>query len=179
MSLGSEIVPIAELGLGLLLMERGVHNPRRDRVEANLLFRVFACKTQSNRVNSALGDHRNRRRNTRDGVVGQRCRNAGHTAAAALRQHLPDRELGDEDESFEVGGNESVKLLGGVVGERLGPEDARVVDKMIDRAKFARSGSAPCSPPSLPVRYLHRPMRGSGDGAKPAFEMLREVATTL
>ena len=105
-----------------------------------LFFAYSLARLQRNRVESALGDHRNRRRNARDGVLGQRRRDARHAAAGALRQHLLDGELGDEDEPFQVGGDETAKLVGGVVREGLGCEDARIVDNMVDRAELGDRG---------------------------------------
>ena len=52
------------------LVQRGVDNARRDRVKADVVLRVFAREAQGNRIQSALGDHWNGGRNTRDGVVG-------------------------------------------------------------------------------------------------------------
>ena len=55
-------------------------------------------------------------------------RYADDASARFLRHHLFDRELGDVDEAFQVGGSESSEVLGRIVGERLGEEYARVVD---------------------------------------------------
>ena len=63
-----------------------------------------------------------------------------HTATGALRQDLFDCELGDEDKPFQVGGGETAKLVGGVVRERLGYEDARIVDDVVDRAELSDRG---------------------------------------
>jgi hypothetical protein len=55
---------------------------------------------------------------------------------------LFDCELGDEDEPFQVRGGETAKLVGGVIREGLGYEDARIVDNMVDRAELSDRG--PC-----------------------------------
>jgi hypothetical protein len=71
----------------------------------------------------------------RDGVIGQRRRDAGDAAAGALGEDLLDCELSDKDKPSEVGGDETVKVVGGVVREGLAFKDARVVDDMIDGAE--------------------------------------------
>jgi hypothetical protein len=52
-------------------------------------------------------------------------------------QHLFDRELGDIDETFQVGCGEIPEVLGGIVRERLDEEDASVIDERVDCPKFA------------------------------------------
>jgi hypothetical protein len=49
-----------------------------------------------------------------------------------LREHLLDRELGDKDEPVQIRGDQAAKVFGGKFRERLGNEDARVVNKMIE-----------------------------------------------
>jgi len=39
------------------------------------------------------------------------------TPPVALRQHLLNGQLGDKEEAFEIGGDQSPKILGGVVRE--------------------------------------------------------------
>jgi hypothetical protein len=73
-------------------------------------------------------------------VLNQRRRDARHAAAGALRQHLLDRELGYEDEPFQIGGYETAKLVSGVVRKGLGGEDARIVDDVVDRAELSDRG---------------------------------------
>ena len=50
----------------------------------------------------------------------------------SLLQHLLNRELGDVDETFEVCGSESSKVLSRVVRERLDEEYTSVIDEHID-----------------------------------------------
>src|ERR1700722_5393929 len=126
--------------LRVVPVHRGVDDSGGDGVETYVILRVFARETEGNRVKSALGDHRDRRRTTRHWVVNQcRC-DACHTPARALQQHLPDGQLGYEDEPFQVGGDEIVKLIGGVFGEGFACEDARVVDHVVDRAELGDRG---------------------------------------
>src|SRR6185312_10315963 len=75
-----------------------------------------------------------------DGVVGERRGDGGDAAAVALREHLLDGELRDENETCHVRGNETVKIIGGVVGECFGGEDARIIDEMVDGAELVDSG---------------------------------------
>src|SRR5215813_3245972 len=108
-----------------------IGTPRGRLATPDLVLRVLVREATGNRIKSALGDHRNRCRQARDWVFEQRRRDGCHASAVALRQDLFDGELGDEDEPFQVGGGETVKLVGGVVRERLGYEDARIVDNMV------------------------------------------------
>ena len=121
-------------------MERGVDHAGRDRIEADVALRVLVREAAGNRSKSTLGDHRDRCRKARDGVLEQRRRDGCHTSTGALRQHLFDCELGAEDEPFQVRGGETAKLVGGVVREGLGYEDARIVDDMVDRAELSDRG---------------------------------------
>ena len=103
-----------------VLVKRSIDNARRDRIEPDIVLGVFTREAEGNGVKAALGDHRNRCRKARDGVLEQRRRDARHAATRALRQDLLDCELGDEEEPFQVGRNEIIKLVAGVVREGLG-----------------------------------------------------------
>ena len=65
-------------------------------------------------------------------MLGQRSRDANDTSARSLLQHLLNRELGDVDETFEVGGSESSEVFSCIVRERLHKEYTRVVDEHVD-----------------------------------------------
>src|SRR3984957_13891973 len=89
----------------VFFVHRGVDNSGGYGVKADVLLRVFARETEGNRVKPALGDHRDGRRTTRHWVVNQcRC-DACDAPTRALQQHLPDGQLGYEDEAFQVGGD--------------------------------------------------------------------------
>ena len=71
------------------------------------------------------------------------------------------------------------KIVDGVIRERLCCEDARIVDDMVDRAEPGdRRLSDFLSRRCLTDVSVDRDAR-LDEGAKPALEMLREVATTL
>lgn len=94
--------------------------------------------------------------------------------AAALAEHLLDGELGDAEEAGQVDTGHRVVVGLGVVGERLGDENAGVVDQGVDAAEALNGGAATRSAVagSAMSPWMVR-MFGSWDGA-----MLREVATT-
>jgi hypothetical protein len=71
----------------------------------------------------------------------QRGCDADNTPAGFLSDHLLYRELGDEDETFEIGRGESFEILGRVARERLGDEDASVVHEHVDGLKVTNRGS--------------------------------------
>ena len=106
---------------GVVLVQRGIDHARRDRVEADVALRIFACEAESDRGLSPplviIGTDAGA---AGDGVIGQRCGNGGDAAPGTLRQHLLHRQLGDEDEAVKVGGDEIAKLVGSVVRERFG-----------------------------------------------------------
>src|SRR5947209_3722919 len=64
-----------------------------------------------------------------------RCRDRDNAAAGLLRQHLLNGKLRDVQEAVEVRGDERPEVLGCVVRERLGEEDARVIDQRINRVE--------------------------------------------
>jgi len=53
--------------------------------------------------------------------------------AGLLRRHLLDGELGDVQEALDVRRDERLEVLGCAVRERLGEEDAGVIDQCVDR----------------------------------------------
>ena len=54
-----------------------------------------------------------------------------------LSQHLLDRELADEEKTFDVDGNERAQIVDRIIREVLREIDARVVDERVDRSEFA------------------------------------------
>ena len=136
MSFGSVNVPIGERGFTLPLCRGVSTTPGATALKRILSFAYFVREAQRDRVDAALGHHRNRCRNPGDGVIGQRRADAGHAAAPALRQHLPHRRLRHEDETLKVGGDKGAKFLRGVLREGLRKIDARVVHHMVDRAEL-------------------------------------------
>jgi hypothetical protein len=161
-----------------VLVKRGIDNARRDRIEPDIVLGVFTRQAEGDGIKSALGDHRHRCRKARDGVLKQRRRDGRYAAAGALQQHLLDRELGDEEEPFQVRGGEAAKLVGGVVREGLGYEDARIVDDMVDRAELSDRGLCDLLRGRCLTNVSVKSAR-FGEDAKSALETLREVAATL
>ena len=74
--------------LGIVLVQRGVHNAWSYHVYANALRRVFHRETPGYRVDTALGDHREGRGHRGKRMIDDRTRDAHHTAASLLREHL-------------------------------------------------------------------------------------------
>ena len=96
---------------------------------------VLHREVSRDRVDSVFGDHRHRCGNTGYGMIDQRRRDAHDAAARFLCQHLPDRQLRQMDETVEVRRGQLSEVFDRVVEERLGDEDARVIDHRIDEAK--------------------------------------------
>src|SRR5262249_50615819 len=53
-------------------------------------------------------------------------------------QHVPNRQLGDEEKSFDVDGDESPQIVSRILREGFREEDAGIVDKHIERSEPAR-----------------------------------------
>ena len=70
----------------------------------------------------------------RVGVIDQAGRDLDDVAAALLL-HLGDGELGDVEEARDVDADHGRIVFGGVLRERLGDEDAGVVDQRVDAAE--------------------------------------------
>jgi hypothetical protein len=70
-------------------------------------------------------------------MVHHRRRDIDDAAADLLTQHLLDHELADEEQIFEVDGNERTQIVDPVVNELFREICAGVVDECVNRAEFA------------------------------------------
>ncbi len=112
----------------------GGDGARRDGVDADAARGVLDGQRPGGGLEAALGQRGQHGRDARVGVVDQ----AGgdvDDVAAALGEHVLDGELGDVEEAVEVHRGHGGVVVGGVVGERLGDEDACVVDQGVDPAE--------------------------------------------
>src|SRR5215471_15536194 len=114
-------------------MQRRVHHAGRDGVHADAGVRVLHRQMLGDRFEPAFGEHGHRRRDTPDRVAGQGRRDGNDTPPGLLRDHVLDGELGDVQEALEVRRDERPEVLGRVVRERLGEEDAGVIDQGVNR----------------------------------------------
>lgn len=74
-----------------------------------------------------------------DWLIGERRRD-GQNVSRFLFQHLFHRELGDVEESQQVGRDQGIEVFGRKVGERLGAEDSRIIHQHIDGFKVPHRG---------------------------------------
>ena len=95
-------------------------------VEADAFFCVLDCETPDHCVQAPLRNHRNRGIYAGDWLIYKRRRDA-HNVPRFLFQHLLHRELGDVEESQQVGRDQGIEILGSKVRERLGAEDSGVI----------------------------------------------------
>ena len=109
-------------------MHRSIDDSWRNRVHTNAILCIFHRETSRDRLEAALRDHWDRRIHSGYRMFGHCSRNADDASASLLREHLLNSELGNVDEAFQVNGGESLKVLGRVVGKRLGEEYTRVID---------------------------------------------------
>jgi hypothetical protein len=94
----------------------GVSTTRRDRIHANALFRVFHRQAACDSLEAAFGDHRNRTVSG-DRVFNHRRRDIDNASAGLLSQHLLDRELGDEEKTFDVDRHQGPQIVDRVIRE--------------------------------------------------------------
>src|SRR6266850_2086568 len=127
--------------LGTVLVQRRIHNAWSDHVHANALRRVFHRETSGDRVDAALGDHRDGRGHPGKRMIDDGSGDAHHAAAALLRKHLLYGRLRRMDEAIQVGRRQRPEVLERVPGERLRKEDPRVVHQGVDRAEPLYRGS--------------------------------------
>src|SRR6266481_2538207 len=67
----------------------------------------------------------------------RRRRDVDDTSAGLLSQHLLDRELADEEKTFDVDGNEGPQIFDRVIREVLREIYAGIVDERVDRSESA------------------------------------------
>jgi hypothetical protein len=70
-------------------------------------------------------------------VILKRRRDIDEASAGLLSQPLLDRELADEEKTFDLDGNERPQIVDRVIREVLREINAGVVDERIDRFDFA------------------------------------------
>ncbi len=99
-------------------------------------FRVFHREVSGDGFKAAFRDHGKRGGNASNGVVSERCSNGDDAAAGVLCQHLLNRKLRDVNEAFEIGRNESAKVVCRITGELLHQENTGIRDDGIDRAEL-------------------------------------------
>jgi hypothetical protein len=115
-------------------MHRGTDDTRRHRVDTDALVPVLDRQRPRDGVQPTLGERGQRRRHTLHGLTHERCGQI-YDVPGALRQHLPDGPLCDEEEAGQVH-PEHMDVVGfGVLRERLGDEHPCVVDQRIDPAE--------------------------------------------
>lgn len=94
--------------------------------------------------------------------------------AAALVEHLLDRQLGDAEEAAQVDAGNRVVVLLRVLGERFADEDTGIVDQRVDTAEALAAGrDEPLAVAGTDMSPWTVRMSGSCEGV-----IVREVATT-
>src|SRR5258707_14757101 len=100
----STLFPYTTLFRSIVLVQRGIHDAWSHHVHANALRRVFHRETPGYRVDTALGDHWDGCSESRKRMIDDRSRDAHHTAAALLREHLLYGRLRRIDKAIQIGG---------------------------------------------------------------------------
>src|SRR5438876_1722355 len=120
--------------LGIILVQRCVHDAGGDRVEADTFFCVLDCETSGHRIQAALRNHRNRGIDAGDGIIGKRSGDR-HDVPGLLFEHLFHGELSNIEESQQVDRGQGVEVVGSKVRERLGVENSGVIHQNVDRSE--------------------------------------------
>jgi hypothetical protein len=123
-----------------IAVKRRVNDAGRDGVYPDAVFRVLHREVLGDRLKTAFGNHRHRCRDAPDRIASKGRRDGDDAPAGLLRQHLLDGKLGDIEEALDVRRDERLEILGRVVRERLGEEDARVIDQRVNRMEARQRG---------------------------------------
>src|SRR3989475_1368243 len=118
--------------LGFVPVKRRINNARRDGVDADAILRVLHRKMLGDRCKTAFRDHWDCGLYAADRVARQRGRDRDDAAASLLREHLFYGELGEVQKALKVRRYKRFEILDGVVRERLGEEDAGVIDQYVN-----------------------------------------------
>src|SRR3954468_7396203 len=125
--------------VGLLRVHGGLDGAGRDGVDADATGGVLDGEGLGGGLHTALGQRGQHGRDPGVRVVDQ----AGgdvDDVAAALGEQVRDGPLGEVEDAGDVDTRHGGVVLGGVLGERLGDEDARVVDHGVDAPEPLHGG---------------------------------------
>ncbi len=128
----------SERVVSLLGVHRSADDAGRHRVDAHAASCVLDGQRPGNRVEAALGQRRERGRDSGVGVVDEAGGDVDHVSAAGavVAQHGRDGLPRDAEESAQVDAGDHVKVCIGVVGERLGHEHASDVNQCVHPAEM-------------------------------------------
>ncbi|MCY1448301.1 hypothetical protein D9M71_649590 [compost metagenome] len=115
-------------------MQWGIDDPRSHAIDLYLRRRQFQRQGTYRLVQAALDQYRQQRRHLGIGLQGDGCGDGDDLPGAVLR-HVPCGRLGGINEAFEVGVDDGLDVSRGVLGHRLGDEDAGIVDQHVDLAE--------------------------------------------
>src|SRR5262245_12002714 len=108
-------------------------------IHTDTLFCIFDGEAACNCINAAFGNHWDRSAYTRNGVVGERGRDADDAAAGSLQKHPLDRDLSYINETPKIGRNQPIEVLGRVIGKGLGEEYTCIIYQYINGAESGDS----------------------------------------
>ena len=129
-------LPRLEEILRLPLMHGRIDDHRRNGVDAYALLAILHRQAARDSFQASLDHHRNGRIDPRDRMIHLGRGDINDASAGVLSQHLLDRQLGDQEKTFEVDRCESTKIVNRVIREVFREIDAGVVDQRINRFEF-------------------------------------------
>jgi hypothetical protein len=116
----------------------------RNGIHADAALGVLDGKRSGGSVEAILRQRREHGGHTVNGVIDKAGRDL-HDMTAALLLHLGERELRDVEEAGDVDAQHGGEVVRGVLDERLGDEDAGVVDERIDAPEAANDMVGRCT----------------------------------
>jgi hypothetical protein len=116
-------------------VERRVDDARRDGRDVDALRRELERERARGGLDAGLDEDGDRGGHARHGRTREAGRDA-HDVAPAARAHVPRGALRRVHEAAQVRVDQRVDVLGPVLRERLGEEDARVVHEELDATSF-------------------------------------------
>ena len=146
-----------------------------DGIDADSVVRVLNCQRSGDRCQASLGQRGQPGGDPRVWLFDQPGRHVDHVPTFALGEHSGDRALRDVEKAGQIHCSDELVVRHGVLGERLGDEDAGVVDQRVHPCRTAPPPSAQCGRRSRVrrCRPRPRPRPGSSEGV-----IEREFATT-
>jgi len=114
-------------------VQRRADDPRRDRVDADVVGAEFGGELDGQGVDGALAGQRGGGRHPGDRMIDQHRPDVDDRAAGRL--HVRDDRLGEEEGALEIDVEEPVEVLLVDVEKRARLEQAGVVDQHIDAAE--------------------------------------------
>jgi hypothetical protein len=143
------------------------------------LLRVFHRQAPRDGLEAAFRDHRNCGVRSGDRVIHQRRGDIDDASAGLLSQHLLDRELADEEKTFDIDGNERPQIVDRVIRECFEKYMPALLTSASIEPNLLLATSAIFAVVAASAMLPSTNARLSEASNAPDLVMFREFATTL